>query len=173
MKDATLDALTGLNNRRQFELRLRQEIATAKRQRAPLCAIMMDIDHFKSVNDTYGHAVGDVTLKHVAKIIQKEIREYDIPSRYGGEEFSIILPYTEIKEAEKVAERLRASIEKSKINIKEFDIEGVEEISVTISLGINSFDEKLEDPSMLYKNADKALYLAKETGRNKVVVYKE
>lgn len=173
LKDATLDALTGLNNRRQFELRLRQEIATAKRQHAPLCAIMMDIDHFKSVNDTYGHAVGDVTLKHVAKIIQKEIREYDIPSRYGGEEFSIILPYAEIEEAEKVAERLRASIEKSKINIKEFDIEGVEEISVTISLGINSYDEKLEDPSMLYKNADKALYLAKETGRNKVVVYKE
>ncbi len=172
LKDATLDALTGINNRRQFEIRLKQEIATAKRQNSSLCAIMMDIDHFKSVNDTYGHAVGDLVLKNVSKIIQKEIREYDIASRYGGEEFSIILPYTEKEEAAKVAQRLRAAVEKKKIDISDFNIEGVDEISVTISLGVNEFDRAEEDPSVLYKNADKALYTAKETGRNKVVIYK-
>lgn len=172
LKDATLDALTGLNNRRQFELRLKQEIATATRQNSELCAIMLDIDFFKSVNDNYGHAVGDVVLKAVSKIIKKEIREYDIPSRYGGEEFSVILPHTNIKEAVLVAERLREKIEKKKINIVEFNIEDKEEISVTISVGVNSYDKAKNDPTSLYTDADKALYEAKEGGRNRVVVFR-
>lgn len=174
LKDATLDALTGLNNRRQFETRLKQEVATATRQNTDLCAIMLDVDHFKKVNDTYGHAVGDTVLKAVARIIKKEIREYDIPARYGGEEFVVILPHTNIKEATLVAERLREKIEKRTIDISEFG-EEFGEISVTISLGVSLFERDAKNPAAaaanLYESADKALYRAKEGGRNKVVIF--
>ncbi len=171
LQHATLDALTGLNNRHQFAHRLKQEVATAKRQNAPLCCIMLDVDFFKKVNDTYGHAVGDCVLKNVAKIIKKEIREYDIASRYGGEEFSILTPHTTIDEAYLIAQRLRSEIEKKKINIEEYRIEGTKTISVTISVGVSLYDKKKTDPALLYQDADKALYEAKEHGRNRVVVY--
>ncbi len=171
LKDATLDALTGLNNRHQFALRLREETASAKRQNTPLCCIMTDIDFFKKVNDTYGHAVGDCVLKNVARTIKKELRENDIPSRYGGEEFAILLPHTTVEEAELVAQRLRMAIEKKKINIEEYNIEGTKHINVTISVGVSLYDKKMKEPQLLYQNADKALYMAKESGRNKVVVY--
>ncbi len=173
LKDATLDALTGLNNRHQFALRLREETASAKRQNTPLCCIMTDIDFFKKVNDTYGHAVGDCVLKNVARTIKKELRENDIPSRYGGEEFAILLPHTTLEEAQLVAQRLRSAIEKKKINIEEYNIEGVKQLSVTISIGVSQYDKKMKEPQQLYQNADKALYSAKENGRNKVVVYDE
>ena len=104
---ATLDALTNLNNRRQFEIRLKQEIATTKRQKTPLCAMMIDIDFFKKVNDTYGHASGDEVLRTAASVIKAQLRESDIPARYGGEEFAVLLPYTHIEEAVIVGERLR------------------------------------------------------------------
>ena len=172
LKDATLDALTGLNNRHQFALRLREETAFAKRQNKPLCCIMTDIDFFKKVNDTYGHAVGDCVLKNVARTIKKELRENDIPSRYGGEEFAILLPYTTLDEATLVAQRLRSAIEKKKINIEEYNIEGVKQLSVTISVGVSLYDKTMKDPEQLYQNADKALYEAKEGGRNQVVVFK-
>lgn len=170
LEHATLDALTGLNNRHQFGVRLQAEIANAKRQKTSLCCIMTDIDFFKSVNDTYGHAVGDCVLKTVAKTIKKELREYDIPSRYGGEEFTILLPNTSLEEASLVAERLRASIEKKKINIEEYRIENVSNISVTISIGVSQFNNKMKLPEELYQKADKALYEAKESGRNRVVI---
>lgn len=132
---------------------------------------MTDIDFFKSVNDTYGHAAGDLALKTVAKTIKKELREYDIASRYGGEEFAILLPDTSPDEAYKVAERLRKQVEKKKINIEELKIEGVKEISVTISIGVSLYiSDKMKDPNDLYKSADKGLYIAKESGRNRVVV---
>ena len=171
LKDATLDALTGLNNRHQFTLRLSEQTASAKRQNTPLCCIMTDIDYFKKVNDTYGHAVGDCVLKNVARTIKKELRENDIPSRYGGEEFAILLPHTTLKEAELVAQRLRTAIEKKKINIEEYNIETTKQLSVTISVGVSLYDKKMKEASQLYQNADKALYEAKKTGRNKVVVY--
>ena len=171
LKDATLDALTGLNNRHQFALRLREETASAKRQNTPLCCIMTDIDFFKKVNDTYGHAVGDCVLKNVARTIKKELRENDIPSRYGGEEFAILLPHTTLEEAQLVAQRLRTAIEKKKINIEEYNIEGAKQLGVTISVGVSLYDKKMKEPQQLYQNADKALYEAKEGGRNKVVVY--
>ena len=171
LQHATLDALTGLNNRHQFALRLKEEVASAKRQNSPLCCIMTDIDFFKKVNDTYGHAVGDCVLKTVAKQIKKELRENDIPSRYGGEEFTILLPYTTIIEAQLVAQRLRRAIEKKKINIEEYGIEGVSQISVTISVGVSAYDKSMKEAEELYQNADKALYEAKESGRNRVVVY--
>ncbi len=171
LKDATLDALTGLNNRHQFAIRLREETASAKRQNAPLCCIMTDIDFFKKVNDTYGHAVGDCVLKNVAKTIKKELRENDIPSRYGGEEFTILLPHTTLEEASLVAQRLRRAIEKKKINIEEYNIQGVNQLSVTISVGVSAYDKSMKEPEQLYQNADKALYEAKKNGRNQVVVF--
>ena len=162
---ATLDALTGLNNRRQFEVRLNQEIATAKRQKNPLCAMMIDIDFFKKVNDTYGHASGDSVLSSVASIIKEHLRESDIPSRYGGEEFAVLLPYTHIEEAQIVGERLRKAVETAPIPIDKGNI------NVTISMGLAEFSSD-ESGEELFKRADKALYEAKESGRNRVCINK-
>lgn len=163
LKHATLDALTGLNNRRQFEIRLKQEYASATRQKHPLCAIMTDIDFFKKVNDTYGHAMGDKVLKSVANVIKQQLREYDIPSRYGGEEFCILLPQTKLEEAHIVAQRLRLAVEKNIIDENQ-------KISVTISIGLSQLKEG-DTAEDLYRHADKALYEAKERGRNRVIVY--
>ena len=172
LKHATLDALTGLNNRRQFEIRLKQEYASATRQKHSLCAMMVDIDFFKSINDTYGHATGDKVLKTVAKIIKEQLREYDIPSRYGGEEFCILLPQTKIEEANIVAQRLRAAVEKTTIETFIDKTSQNKNISVTISLGLSQLNNN-DTAEDLYKRADKALYEAKERGRNRVVVYEE
>ncbi len=170
LKHATLDALTGFYNRRQLEERIKQEVANAKRQRAPLCGIMTDIDFFKKVNDTYGHAVGDLVLKTIAKVIRGQLREYDIAGRYGGEEFSILLPFTKINEAQMVAERLRKSIENKVIDISKVNPESeVKTIKVTLSLGVYEIKDSDKDEDLL-KKADKALYQAKNTGRNKVVI---
>ena len=165
LQNATTDALTGLNNRRQFEVRLKEQFAIANRQNSPLCAIMTDIDYFKKFNDTYGHAVGDEVLRTVASVIKSELREYDIPSRYGGEEFCILLPNTNIDEAKIVAERLRSAVEKSEVNT-----DNTNNIRVTISVGLSELDIK-DMPEDLYMKADKALYDAKEGGRNRVVVW--
>ncbi len=162
---ATLDALTGLNNRRQFEVRLKQEIATTKRQKNPLCAMMIDIDFFKKVNDTYGHASGDTVLRTVASIIKEHLRESDIPSRYGGEEFAVLLPYTHIDEAQIVGERLRKAVENTPVPIDK------KNINVTISMGLAEFNPE-ETGEKLFERADKALYEAKESGRNRVCIDK-
>ena len=145
LKHATLDALTGLNNRRQFELRLKQEYASATRQKP------------------------EWKLR-IANVIKDKLREYDIPSRYGGEEFCVLLPQTKIEEANIVAQRLRAAIEKTVIET--FDEKNSEnkKISVTISLGLTQLNEK-DSAEDLYMRADKALYEAKERGRNRVIVY--
>jgi len=170
LKHATLDALTGFYNRRQLEERIKQETATAKRKKTQLCAIMTDIDFFKKVNDTYGHAAGDMVLKTVAKIMRSQLREYDIAARYGGEEFVILLPFTTQEEAVIVAERLRHAIEKKVIDIEKINTKNdTKKISVTMSLGVYCFNRN-DSAETLLLNADKALYQAKETGRNKVVV---
>ena len=163
---ATIDALTNLNNRRQFEIRLKQEIATTKRQKNSLCAMMIDIDFFKKVNDTYGHSSGDAVLRNVASVIKSALRESDIPSRYGGEEFAILLPYTNLKEAQIVGERLRKSVESTPIIINDDDSE-TKSIKVTISMGLAEFNNT-ETGEELFGRADKALYNAKETGRNRI-----
>lgn len=173
LKFATLDALTGLNNRRQFEVRLKQEAANARRNKKPLCCIMLDIDYFKHVNDTWGHSAGDCVLKNVAKIVAQELREYDIASRYGGEEFCILLPDTKIKEAAFVAQRLRKAVEKAQIYITEDQVLGADYLKVTISVGVSEFEESFETPERLHQSADIALYEAKRRGRNRVVVFDE
>ena len=159
---ATLDALTNLNNRRQFETRLKQEIAITKRQNNPLCAMMIDIDFFKKVNDTYGHACGDEVLRTVASVIKAQLRESDIPARYGGEEFAVLLPYTHIDEAKIVGERLRKAVEETTVSLDNLNI------NVTISMGLAEFRQD-ESGEELFAQADKALYKAKESGRNRVV----
>lgn len=158
---ATLDALTNLNNRRQFETRLGQEISITKRQNNPLCAMMIDIDFFKKVNDTYGHAAGDEVLRSVAAIIKEQLRESDIPARYGGEEFAVLLPFTHIQDAEVVGERLRKAVEAALIHTED------KEIKVTISMGIAEYNGE-ESGEELFERADKALYEAKKGGRNRV-----
>ena len=163
---ATLDALTNLNNRRQFETRLGQEISITKRQNNPLCAMMIDIDFFKSVNDTHGHAAGDEVLRKVASIIKEHLRESDIPARYGGEEFAILLPFTHIEEAKIVGERLRKAVEETPITINQETIDE-KQINVTISMGIAEYN-RVETGEALFERADKALYEAKENGRNQV-----
>lgn len=169
LKYATMDALTGLNNRRQFELRLKQEVSNSKRNNMPLCCIMLDVDYFKKVNDTYGHAAGDCVLKSVSELIKNEIREYDIACRYGGEEFFIILPQTKLPEATLVAHRLRKVIEESKMDITEAGVDGISYIKVTASLGVCEYENSMSANEFAQK-ADKALYEAKETGRNRVIV---
>ena len=162
---ATLDALTNLNNRRQFETRLKQEIAITKRQNNPLCAMMIDIDFFKKVNDTYGHASGDEVLRTVASVIKAQLRESDIPARYGGEEFAVLLPYTHIDEAKIVGERLRKAVEETTVQLDDLTI------NVTISMGLAEFTQE-ETGEELFARADKALYEAKEGGRNRVCIGK-
>lgn len=169
LKHATMDALTGLNNRRQFEIRLNQELANAKRNNISLCCMMLDVDYFKKVNDTYGHSAGDEVLKLVSDVIKSEIREYDIACRFGGEEFFIILPQTNINEACSVAQRLRKIIEESKMEIKDAETEEVSRIKVTISVGVCEYESSMTTDLIIQK-ADKALYEAKTTGRNRVIV---
>ncbi|MBO5947855.1 GGDEF domain-containing protein [bacterium] len=171
LEHATLDALTGLNNRRQFETRLSQEVATTKRKKADLCCIMLDVDHFKSVNDTYGHLAGDCVLKGVAQIVKNELREYDIACRYGGEEFIIILPFTAMNEAMFVAQRLRKTIEETNIDISDAKLENTSYLNITISAGVSSFDLDNDNPQTFYQKADAALYDAKNAGRNRVIAF--
>ncbi len=169
LKYATLDALTGLNNRRQFEIRLKQEVSNSNRNNVPLCCIMIDVDYFKKVNDTYGHAAGDCVLKAVAEVIRNEIREYDIACRYGGEEFFIILPQTKLQEATSVAQRLRKVFEETKMDISEAGIEGKPYLKITASLGVCEYNTSMT-ADIFAQTADKALYEAKATGRNRVIV---
>ena len=137
-----------------------------KRQNKPLCAMMLDIDFFKKVNDTHGHAAGDEVLRTVAGIIKQALRESDIPSRYGGEEFAVLLPFTHIEEATVVGERLRKEVEAASITINA-ETADEKEINVTISMGIAEYDGK-ESGEALFERADKALYEAKKNGRNQV-----
>ena len=169
LKHATLDALTGFYNRRQLEERVKQEVSGAKRQKRNLCAIMTDIDFFKKINDTYGHATGDLVLKTVSREIKNQLRDYDIAGRYGGEEFVILLPFTNIEEAKMVAERLRKAVENKKIDISKIH-PNKNDINTTISLGVYQY--KVGDYEKTFiRKADEALYKAKENGRNRVEIY--
>jgi len=127
--------------------------------------MMIDIDFFKKVNDTYGHASGDEVLRTAASVIKAQLRESDIPARYGGEEFAVLLPYTHIEEAVIVGERLRKAVEETPIFIDK------KNINVTISMGLAEFGQE-ENGEELFKRADSALYEAKESGRNRVCISK-
>lgn len=155
---ATIDSLTGIYNRHKFEELFTLESERSRRFSYPLSMIMIDIDHFKSVNDTYGHNVGDEVLKQLADIVQENIRKIDIFARWGGEEFLILSPNTNLENIRTLAEKLRIAVEKAS-----FPTIG----HVTISLGISTFG-KGDSFSGLFKRVDHSLYYAKEHGRNRV-----
>lgn len=157
------DTLTGIANYRYFVQALEQEIERTQRSGQPTSLIMIDIDFFKKVNDRWGHETGNQALIHISKLLQKTVRKLDIPCRYGGEEFAVILPNTNLGACLPVAERIRAGVE-----ITPLDVDG-KELSMTISLGIATYSDQ-DDISVeeLVKEADSYLYEAKESGRNRV-----
>ena len=159
---AITDPLTGLYNPRHFNEAAEAEVERTCRYGHPLSAIMLDIDHFKRVNDTYGHTVGDHLLQGVAESLRQELRGVDVMGRYGGDEFAVLLPETDLAVAEQVAERLRRRIAQRRLNTDKGPT------SVTASLGVTAVD--CENPTLetLLSRADKALYVAKRRGRNQV-----
>lgn len=163
------DPLMGINNRRYLERRLHEEFSKARRHDLPLSVMMLDIDHFKNVNDTYGHDGGDLVLKNLGALITKTIRESDCVSRYGGEEIVIIFPMTDGKNAVQMAERLRKEIEASVIVPADMEKEG-REIRITVSIGIAENIPDVSNAEDLVKRADTAMYRAKNEGRNRVVL---
>jgi len=163
---ARTDGLTTLFNHRYFQTHLNQEVARVQRYPRPLSLIMFDIDSFKKFNDTYGHPMGDMVLSQIAKAIKKNVRKVDIPCRYGGEEFAIILPETKIKECAVVAEKIRKSVEDLK-----FDTEkGLRKKKMTISGGVADFQPGMTKEELV-RYADEMLYKAKSEGKNKICVY--
>ena len=162
---ANKDALTSLNNRRAFFDLGNQVFKQAVRFQRPVSVIMIDVDHFKNINDNYGHSAGDHVLRVISKLLQKTIREIDILARIGGEEFALILPETNIDDAHQLAERIRQRISDEKIKYKD------EVLSITSSLGISSCTVKHQSLEDMLIKADDALYIAKKKGRNQVKTF--
>jgi len=157
---AFTDHLTGLANRRRFERQLEREVARTRRYGHPFCLLVLDIDHFKLVNDTYGHEGGDEALRRLGHVLQTGTRGVDTAARIGGEEFGIILTETDFEHGLEVAERLRKTISETDIP---------EAGHITVSIGLAEFAEPLRDGRELYASADAALYEAKRRGRDRVV----
>ena len=164
-----IDTKTGLLNASTWEREAELEIARAVRMRIPLAVALVDIDHFKAVNDTYGHLVGDKALRAVTDALQSQLRGYDLAGRFGGEEFAVLLAQTREQDALNVAERLRAHIAGLSIPVDDED-ESAGHVRLTISVGVASLDGESRELTDLLAAADAALYHAKETGRNKTHV---
>ncbi len=161
---ANKDELTGLNNRRAFFEQSNQVFKQARRFKHPLSVLMMDIDHFKRINDNYGHAVGDKALKVISQFLHSMTREIDIVARMGGEEFAFVLPETGREEAVNLAERLRRKIESTII------VHNDKQLHVTVSFGVFSCLTENETLDSMLTKADDALYIAKKKGRNQIKV---
>jgi diguanylate cyclase (GGDEF)-like protein len=165
--ESATDPLTGLNNRRVFDQRWSVELARASRFRLPLSLLMIDIDHFKEVNDSCGHAVGDHVLVSVGQLITRSLRTSDIAARYGGEEFAVIAPHTVPDAAAVLAERVRVAVQ------REASLalgERAGERNVTVSVGVAGFEDVPLAGRDVFERADEALYEAKRAGRNRVAV---
>lgn len=162
---ATTDGLTGLANHRTFQFGLEAMLERAKRNRTPLCLLLADLDHFKSVNDNYGHPFGDQILQKVAEVLMATVRTVDLASRYGGEEFAIVLENSDAEDARVLAERMREKI--AQLNLGCADTP----VPVTVSIGIACFPKHCGEKGRLIDQADQALYLAKKAGRNRTVVW--
>lgn len=159
-QSSTIDELTQLHTKDVFHVTLKKHADETMRTNTSLCLLMIDIDDFKTINDQYGHQVGDEVLRSVGQCINGIVREMDLAARYGGEELAIILPNSSIEDAYMTAERVRTSI--NKLNFDGF--------SVTVSIGASSTDSKKQTtPETLIKQADEALYKAKETGKNRTI----
>jgi diguanylate cyclase (GGDEF)-like protein len=166
---AMVDGLTGLFVRRYFDARIEEEIERSRRYGTPFSVIMLDVDDFKKLNDTYGHLVGDRVLRAIANVIKAQMRGVDTAARYGGEEMAVILPRTEMVGAYNLAERIREGIAELRITT---DDDPPRALAVTASLGISAFPEsKARDGTDLVRRADKALYRAKKTGKNRVELF--
>lgn len=163
--EATTDPLTGLANQRHFLERLDIELRRARRYRRSLAVIFADLDHFKAINDTYGHHAGDIALKAVATCITRIVRETDLVVRYGGEEFVVLLPETSLDQAEVMAERARRAIESLQIPLPQGGTK-----RITMSFGVAAFPATADAPEDLLSCADAAMYHAKSLGRNRVMV---
>lgn len=160
---ATTDVLTGLRNRRWLIDRVPLELAQSKRTQSPTSLILFDIDHFKRINDTFGHVAGDQVLMAIGETVKDMIRPYDLAARIGGEEFCIVLPKTDLNEAFNIAERLRSSFES-------LNISDISDQAITCSFGVSPFLAHMKLTDVL-KQADSALYEAKAAGRNRVMAY--
>jgi diguanylate cyclase (GGDEF)-like protein len=167
-----IDAKTGLLNAATWQREARVEISRAARTRTPLAVAMLDIDHFKRVNDTYGHLAGDAVLAALSATLRGLLREYDVIGRFGGEEFSILLPHTDMTSAQQITERLRIKL--AEITVAANHGTGAEvPLQVTVSIGVATLETSRRDLDELIAAADAALYRAKAQGRNKVCIFSE
>ncbi|MGB0387270.1 MAG: GGDEF domain-containing protein [Ardenticatenaceae bacterium] len=164
---ATHDDLTGLLNRKAITERAEAELKRTRREVAPMSLVLLDIDHFKSVNDQYGHLVGDDALRLIARVIDQTVRTYDYTGRWGGEEFMLVLPRTTEAEALNIAERVRIDISNTPLSLP-----NGKDLNLSASLGVVSTSKKHHLPlDTLFQQADEALYEAKEQGRNRVCCF--
>ena len=171
LRSGFTDVLTGWHNRRYLSVRLNEELARAWRDQAGIICLMLDVDHFKRVNDAWGHAAGDAVLRELAQRIESQVRASDVAARYGGEEFVVLLPNTEVASAKLLAERIRAAISEAPIGLPCGDA-----VTVTVSIGIAEVHPGPDDHDLktigdsLIARADVALYAAKAAGRDRVIV---
>ncbi|MFE6168653.1 sensor domain-containing diguanylate cyclase [Viridibacillus arvi] len=163
VKISNTDKLTGISNRRFFQKKLEEQIVIYSKEEKTFSLLIMDIDHFKKVNDTYGHQIGDIVLVKLANILKIQVRTDDIVARFGGEEFTIILPDTDVEEAILIAQKLNRTIELA---------EWTETGNLTVSIGIATFSEN-DTESSIVKKADQALYDSKEKGRNRATHFRD
>ena len=159
--EARTDALTGLKNRRSFDEELHRQFSQRQRQGIVFSLLLIDIDHFKQVNDTHGHLAGDLVLQAVARLLTKTLREMDLVYRFGGDEFAVICPGSRLHEAATAAERIRQTVEKTPVLLKDGST------PATLSVGVAEVDDP-EIADGLLQRADEALYAAKHAGRNRV-----
>lgn len=171
LRSGFTDVLTGWHNRRYLQVRLTEELARARRDKASLVCLMLDLDHFKQVNDSFGHGAGDEVLRELSHRIESQVRGSDVAARYGGEEFIILLPHTEIESGRRLAERIRHTVAANPVVFG-----GANEVTITASIGIacaspqeSDFDLKTLGESLIAR-ADVALYSAKAAGRNRIAV---
>jgi len=160
---AETDFLTGLVNRRVLDDFIEQSIQMVDRTNGQLALALLDIDHFKQVNDTYGHEVGDYVLRRVSKVIQQNVRTYDLVGRYGGEEFMIVFPHLSEQAAHEISERIRSKIDEMVIELRD-----KRKLRVTVSIGVSSYQHAEQES--LKERADRCLYRAKHLGRNRVIM---
>jgi diguanylate cyclase (GGDEF)-like protein len=173
-QESITDPLMGIYNRRYLERRLVEESLRATRYNQPFSLFLLDIDHFKKINDTYGHQIGDIVLKKLALVIIGSVREVDVVIRYGGEEILVILPNTTEANAVELAERLRQNIEEA-IMIEADPVKNLPAVHVTVSIGVSGYRsaDGWDNSRRVVERADKALYRAKNQGRNRVVLSDE
>jgi diguanylate cyclase (GGDEF)-like protein len=160
---ASMDELTGLFNRRHFFVLAKEMFTHAVENKLDLCALIVDLDHFKHFNDQYGHAIGDIVLHETALLLKSALREHDILGRYGGEEFSLLLPNTNTKSALKVANRMIEKVTEAVIETE------AGKLKVRLSIGVAGMSKETPDLHALINHADQAMYTAKESGGNRVV----